>query len=132
MSFEIGDTFSANDQYNHIDDHLWVIISYPIDSPGKIVIVNVTSWKNNAAGINDESCVINAGEHPRILHKSFVFYRKAKFTTLSELASALNCNAIIKDESCSDALLDKILDGASNSRYTPLDIIQLLDTQALL
>ena len=39
--------------------HLWVVISLP-DEIGEVVVVNLTSHRDN----KDQSCVIEAGEHP--------------------------------------------------------------------
>ncbi|MBW8015057.1 MAG: hypothetical protein FVQ82_02650 [Planctomycetes bacterium] len=132
MPFEIGNTYQSNQNYGHVDDHPWVIISEPSTNPEKIAVVNITSWKDQAIGLNDEACIVDSGEHPLITHKSFVYYRKALCLTFEQLEKAFSDTLIIKSEDCSSELLGKILVGAVNTRYLPIEIGQLLEEQSLI
>lgn len=132
MLFEIGNTCRANPEIGYVDDHLQVIISEPSLNSDKIVIVNITSWKECATGLNDGSCIVNAGEHPFITHKSYVYYRKAHCSTLRMLEDAFSQSLMEKREDCTKELLGKILDGAANSRFIPFEIIELLEEQSLI
>ncbi|MBW7990160.1 MAG: hypothetical protein FVQ84_09125 [Planctomycetes bacterium] len=127
MSLQIGSTF-----YGGHPEHLYIIISNPSGNSQKVVIVNISSWRDEAIGLNDSSCIVNDGEHPFIKHKSYVFYREAKCPTLIDLQAGIDKGLLIPKEDCSKEFLEKILDGAANSMFTSIEILEVLQEQALI
>jgi len=126
-----GSTF-INKQYGRRSPHLWIVISDPTFDSNSVVIVNVTSWRTRATFLNDTSCVINAGEHPFIDKKSYIYYRDAKVTSEDNIQNALAGGALSPDEDCSSELLGKILLGAAQSQHTPIKVIGILQEQGLI
>lgn len=130
MPLEIGNTFVK--QAGTIPSHLYIIISDPSANPERVVVVNLTSWRKTAVGLNDASCIVNKGEHKFIKSKSYIYYRKAICASLENLQKAIDGGAITLRENCSDALLNKILEGAAKSQFTPIGIIGVLKEQELI
>jgi hypothetical protein len=52
------------------DIHVWMIISDPARDPSKVLIVNFTTWESHI----DKACIVEAGEHPFIVHKTLINY----------------------------------------------------------
>jgi hypothetical protein len=103
---EIGDTFVLVNQ--KIDPHLWIVISLPQNNAEEIVIVNLTThgvWK-------DQSCILDAGQHPWIRHKSCVSYRDAKCVPELQLDSLLASGVLVRDAPVTDDILRLLLMGA--------------------
>lgn len=124
MSSDIGSTF--------VYKHLYIIISYPFDIPEKIIVVNITTWRNTAIELNDASCIANIGDHNFIKEKSYIYYRKTIRPYIKDWQKAVNQGLIIPDEKCSENFLNKILEGAEKSQFTPLWAIQVLQQQKLI
>ena len=122
-----GDTFY--DASGIIDGHLWVVISDPSAYPDdKVLIVNLTSWKSD----RDQSCTLEAGEHPFIKHKTCVNYRESRLVDTADLDRAVQRGSLKKREQISPALLDRIRKGAARSEFIPLRNHQLLLQQGLI
>ena len=131
MSLQIGSTF-LNIPSHNLKKHLWIIISHPKYNSQKVVIVNISSWKNTAVVLNDPSCIVNNGEHPYIDHKSYVFYKEALCSTMEKLQEGIAKGVLIQQDDCSTEFLDKILDGAASSKFTSIEILEVLQEQALI
>lgn len=131
MSLQIGNTF-LNDPYFQLDTHLWIVLSDPSYNSEQVVIVNITSWRDEGEELNDSSCIVNDGEHPFIEHKSYIIYSQARITTVGSLQSAFDSGVLHMHENCSDEFLSKVLEGAANSRFTPGDVINVLREQELI
>lgn len=99
-----GDTF-------HIAGHLWVVASLPI-ADGSIAMVNFTSH----APPCDETCVVSAGEHPFIKHKTIIKYCWATMVTPQKQAEVKQ--RARPDAPVSAKLLERIQKGALVSEAT--------------
>jgi hypothetical protein len=71
-----GDTFLTPG----VDDHLWMVISEPSLDPS-LVVVCFLSWQPHY----DQSCIVEAGEHPFVTHSTCVNYPGATIVTDSTL-----------------------------------------------
>lgn len=131
MSLLQGSTF-INKQYHRLGPHLWVVISDPTLNNNEVVIVNVTTWRDRAIFLNDASCILEAGEHPFIDKKSYVYYGEAKLTSESSIRKALVGGVLTVADDCTSELLGKILLGAAQSPHTPIKIIGVLREQGLI
>lgn len=112
----LGDTF-------HLLEHLWVVVSNPT-ADGSIAMVNFTTLRRPC----DETCVLNAGDHPFIRHPTIVAYGRGRM-------SPLNAHAAIqrqpRDERVRRRVLDRIMRGAIQSEATPPRVLRAIqDTLA--
>lgn len=103
-------------------EHLWFVV---VVKDGTAVIANFTSWRLGY----DESCVVEAGEHPFLRKRSIVLYSAARVVPICNLEAAL------KKKGCrefghplSAELLLKIQRGAISSPQTPLKARSLVET----
>ena len=63
---------SAGDTFLFVD-HLWIVISDPVQEPERFLIVNFTSWNRR----HDPACLVKAGEHPFVVQDTCVNYPRA-------------------------------------------------------
>ncbi len=120
-----GDTILINESGTTYDSHLWMVISDP-NQGDRCLIVNFTSWRVD----KDQACVVEAGEHPYIKHKTCVEFKGAKLVATAKLEECLRSGALAPHEPLSANLLAKIRAAVSNSRIR-LDFAQLLIDQGL-
>jgi hypothetical protein len=66
----------------------------------------------------DPACVLEAGEHPFIRHRSYIAYRHMRFDALPHIKQL----AWTRHEDCSHELLARIVEGIFQSRLTPRHI----------
>jgi hypothetical protein len=92
-------------------DHLHIVISMPNEA-GEVVVVNFSTHHAN----KDQSCVIEAGEHPFVKHKTVVEYRAAWILKPNEQVEFVKDSQ--KRENVSPELLERIQDG-TDSDYIP-------------
>lgn len=114
MLFKEGDTFLY--RYPKQTYHLFFVVTNIISVNGVVQYVcsMVSSWKDGSK-FCDPACVLNAGEHPFIEHKSYVAYRETILFREDQLIDLLaNGNAISK-EPLSGELLQKIKNAAQYS-----------------
>lgn len=120
-----GDTFYLG---SHEDEpHLRVVISDPLLDSQRVLIVNFTSWKY----FHDQSCVVEAGEHPRISRKSCVRYDQAVEASDRTLETHVASGDIHLNKPVSQELLNKIRQGALGSEL-PMKYVKLLQDQGLI
>jgi len=96
------------------------------------VIVNTSTWRDSAIELNDPACIINPGEHRYFQNRSYVFYKKAILTTMQELDKGIQGGVLQPHDDCTEEFLNKVLDGAANSRFIINDILEVLQTQGLI
>jgi hypothetical protein len=131
VSLSQGSTF-VNNPSPRFPSHLWIIISDLTQDKDRVVIVNVSTWRDKALMLNDESCIIEKGEHSFIQKKSYIFYKEAKVTSENSLQNGLNGGALIPYEDCSIQLLERILAGTMQTTHLSNEIIGILQTQGLI
>ncbi len=126
MSFSAGDTF-INKPVPHAPTHLWVVISDMNQSVDEIVIVNLTTYKDNG----DNTCLLDKGDHPFVKHQTCISYRDARIVSLSKLNELENKEMITRQEALKDNILERVRAGAVGSLFTPLKILKILEDQNL-
>ena len=99
------------------DNHLHVIISDP-DIDNNVMVVNITTFY--CTGREDRSCIIKPGEHPFIVHNSYVPYNYAKEVNCIKLLNEKLKNKIIFKDDVSLGLLQRIQEGAKKTNRLPL------------
>lgn len=126
MPFCTGNTFE-NIEHDSLPRHLWIVISDTEQWPDEVVIVNFTTSRNPSW--DDKSCIVQAGEHAYVNHRTYVNYRDAKIVSLPDLKRLKTKGLLIRNSDVSDALLDRIRKGAESSKFTQLKIIEVLKRQ---
>lgn len=120
-----GTTFIFSEKPNQ--EHLWMVVTNP--KLEKVVIVNFTSFRLGS----DESCVVDAGEHPFVRKKTCVNYADAKVVPSKNLAKLLGMKrhngsfVCPQREPLSNELLLRIQQGAVISDRTPLEAKSIVE-----
>jgi hypothetical protein len=101
--------------------HLNIIITEPDDDMNYLV-VPVTTWRERDgrpfAG-QDGSCILQAGCHPFIKHKSYVFYAKARKMSYAMVFNGIKKGRLIKKENMPPDIIGRMQKGALISPYLP-------------
>jgi hypothetical protein len=102
--------------------HLNVIITEPTEDMNYLV-VPVTTYYENADGHSipgqDNSCILRAGSHPFIKHKSYVQYRNARRMSALEIVIGIQKGLLIKKEDMDPVIIQDMQRGAEESPFLP-------------
>ncbi|NOL51611.1 hypothetical protein [Pelistega suis] len=109
--------------------HLFTVVIDPVTLPQTgsipvVILVNFTSIRDDVP--YDDACVVQAGEHPFIQHKSYVNYRCAREDNIAHINSLLDKGVFVKKEPCSQTLLEKIIAGALKSKRISRQFKQII------
>lgn len=97
-------------------NHL-LVIATDACSEGKHLLVNLSTIYSGA--FYDDTCVVQAGEHPFVKAPSFAVYRSAMIQTGDRLTQMVDGWVYKAHHDATDALTARILAGALASRLTP-------------
>lgn len=123
---EAGDTFYLPDK--SADGHLWIVISDPGKNPNRVLLVSMTSYDVS----KEDVCLIDAGEHPNVTHKTCISYKPARQTS-SEILDRLRDSGYLNTQTpVSLELLERIRRGVSLSKRIDLEHVELMEEQELL
>jgi hypothetical protein len=100
-----GDAFFITDR--SVDTHLWVIISDTQKDPQRVVMVSITTLEPHKESV----CLLDPGDHPRITHKSCVYYQETRMTTQERLFSLRDGCFLSLQPSVSPDILSRIREG---------------------
>ncbi len=109
------------------DIHVWLIYSDPDRDPGKKLIVSFTTWQPHL----DQACILEAGEHPFIVHRTVVEYPRTRLVTDAQLEQLRMAGRLQLLDPLSPALLAKVREGAMASTRLPLEQADVLVDQEL-
>ncbi|QTN27475.1 hypothetical protein HZ993_19720 [Rhodoferax sp. AJA081-3] len=106
-----------------------VIIHGPIPLPlrgpaDQFIIVNVTTLHADVK--HDPACLLGAGDHPGIIHDSYVTYRFARIDTDADVRKNVNSGVWQLCQPCSADLVAKIRHSACRSKLLDKDAKQFL------
>jgi hypothetical protein len=121
-----GETFYLPDK--SADGHLWIVISDPSKDPDRVLLVSMTSYDAD----KEDVCLIDAGEHPRVKHKTCICYKPARATSLVNLDRLRDSGYLQMQEPVSADLLQRIRRGVALSRRIELEHLELMEEQDLL
>lgn len=116
------------------DSHVWFIISDPLRFPDQVLIVNLTTfWEHlpDTFARKDRACLIEAGEHPFVRHRSCVYYAGAQTPSVDHLQSRYDRGLLRLHEPADSALLEKMRRSAGDSRHMAADHYDVLCRQGL-
>ena len=77
-------------------------------------------------------CLIDAGEHPKVKHKTCICYKPARQASLENLDRLRDSQYLKMQEPVSPEILRRIRRGVSLSRRIDLEHIELMEDQELL
>lgn len=100
---EIGATFIAKPPSSK-KEHLYIVISDPASTKGLVVFVNITSFSEK----KDQQCVLEAGDHVFIKHRSVVNFAEARACEVNKIIDALSKRIFSSSANASGELLAKI------------------------
>ena len=123
-----GDTFLIEEPGTSLDSHLWIVLSDPDIDPHSVLLVNFTSYRSD----KDQACVVEPKDHRYLSKKSCVNYQKAKTVPVVDLDKLLASQLIKKHDPLSSELLERLRDGASNSKYIEFGMWEMLAAQGLI
>jgi hypothetical protein len=119
-----GNAFLSEEE--HSIRHLNVIITNPTDDMNYLV-VPITTYHEDSNGRpirgQDESCILNAGCHPFIKHKSYVQYKNAKKMNALEIVRGIQKGLLIKKEDMPPAIIQDMQKGAELSEWLPIELM---------
>ena len=121
-----GDTLLSTRR--DLEEHLWIVVSDPRQDPDAVLVVNLTSWRED----KDDSCLLGPGDHPFVAHKSCISYRGGNLTTIATIEHALQAGVLQIHDPVSAEVLARIRAGAAISRFIPMRHAQLLADQGLI
>jgi hypothetical protein len=97
--------------------HLWGVFSPPFQ--GDVFIANVTTLRRHS----DRSCLLHAGDHPRIRHPSCINYADSKVVALARLQGLRSLSPAPRFD---DALVARVVSGALRSDESPESVKRFL------
>jgi hypothetical protein len=102
--------------------HLHFIVFGPVVLDGygplaQVAMVNATTLREGVP--YDPACVVEAGEHAFIKHRSYLAYRHMRVDTSTHVEHMVRSGAWTARDPCSPDLLHRIAAGVCLSRLTP-------------
>jgi hypothetical protein len=115
-----GDTFLIPTPPDYEIKHLYIVAIVINDD--EVLLVNITTQHENS----DSSCVLTIGDHDFIDRDSVISYKDAIKTNTNILEMNVKNGKISPRKPVSRELLDRILKGASNSKFLPEELRQYI------
>jgi hypothetical protein len=113
---EIGETFlfpSGPEDYLHLS----IICSKKRKLPDMRLFVSISTLKPDK--FHDPTCIIEAGEHEFVKHRSFVAYSHAQQRSSNKINLCIKNGQFIKKPNLNDGLLERVLKGFRTSDFAP-------------
>lgn len=95
--------------------HLFFICTKP-SCNDEYLLVNITTWTNPLC---DDSCILNAGDHEFIRHKSWVVYRAARVESNATIIRGISDGRFRPHKPATQKVIAAIQRGLINSPHTP-------------
>ncbi len=122
-----GDTFLVAEPGTSYDSHLWMVLSDPQSDPERVLIVNLTSWRED----KDRACVLGPGDHAYVRHRTSVNYAGAKLVSAAEIEGLLESGGLASHTPLDPDVLARIRNAVPASRMA-LGHAALLEEQGLI
>jgi hypothetical protein len=117
----LGDTFLGGGEV-HGANHLWIVLNDPAAHENRALIVNIGTLRPHA----EQSCILQAGEHPFIRHDSYVRFASARAPKDGDLAKLITAGRLVLQQPASTALVEKIRAAAQASPMLASELKGLL------
>lgn len=116
-----GDTFLIPTPPDFKEEKHLHIVAVVIND-NEVLLVNITTKHENS----DTSCFLTIGDYSFIDRDSVISYKDAIKTNINLLEMNVKSDKIFPRKPVSRELLDKILKGASNSKFLPEELKQYI------
>lgn len=114
-------------------DHLHIICSNPVYSAEHgcdvVLIVNISSVPT--AGVHDNSCILNAGEHAFVRRPSYLVYSRSVLWRCPTIIDKVDSGEYRTHDNVSDAVMQKIMAGFRASQHTAFKVLRFIDRNGL-
>lgn len=84
-----------------------------------VAIVSISTYTNDLC---DQTCIILAGEHPFVRHKSYVLYRSAQTIGCDEVSRGLKAGTLAVHDDMNGQTFLRVRNGVCRSPSTPRKI----------
>lgn len=122
MNWELGTAYRETEL-----GHLYFVVA---KADEKRAVVSLATYSSAVNG--DDSCILEAGEHPFVRHRTYVNYSKAENRTVSQLNAMLSKGEISVYNAPADTpLIIKILKNARKSDYIEYRVLSLMESQLI-
>ena len=111
------------------DDHLHIIITDPSKKTGCVLVMNI--WSVKGSKFEDETCVLQGGDHPFVRHPSWVVYDRAFLESVGRLRRQYQIGAIYDAGSLANGVLRRIQSGAFETTSVPFECMDALREQGI-
>jgi len=111
---------SGNDGY-----HLFIQVTEQLGENNEILIVNASTIHPNI--YHDSTCVLNVGDHPFIIHPSYVRYDKSRIVPIEKIQNGIRTNTLIPREMLSEDVFNRLIQGFHNSPHVAPLILSFLE-----
>lgn len=132
QDLQIGDTVYVRSRRAIEEAHLHVLITPPEGHPPTAIVVHVTSFDSDIC--EDPTLILQAGDHPFIVHPSYVWYAQAGRIALEPLVQAIEEGYAELRERCASVLLRRIREGFLKSdeptRRLKRELVGVLQAEA--
>jgi hypothetical protein len=115
-----GDTFILRGKGQR-SPHLWVLLWGPSGPADTFLAVSFTTLEP----YKDQTCIVEAGEHPFVQHPTCVMYSAAIRITQEKLNAAFASRSAIRQNPVSPELLERVRAGLFVSGYTVNCIVDM-------
>jgi len=105
------------------DKHLFVCLSDAFGQSEEIILASITTKRSKS----DLSCVLTNSDHPFIQKESVVAYRFVRRERMQVLLRYLGSGMYVQKESMTKEIVEKIIEGASISKFAPIWLSRKLD-----
>jgi len=109
----------------HDTHHLFIQMTDPLGEDNKILLVNVSSI--NMETYHDETCILNAGDHPFITHPSYIRYDKARIEPVQKIEDAVQRSIFFPRGILSEAVFVRVVQGFRDSPRVARNILRFLE-----
>ncbi len=121
-----GVTFHAPNESN-TDLHLSFILAYCSKS-NRVAMANISTFRGTR--LDDDSCLLNLGDHRSIRHLSFVIYRYARLLEVDHMHSSLKSNDYKLSDTLEAPVVSRVIEGALISKFTPNEVKEFVYANA--
>ena len=106
--------------------HLHIVCSDPAFYPEiggiGVLVVNISSVKEDLT--YDSTCVLHAGEHPFVVHDSYVVYAKAVVWKLENIEKRIESGEVVPKSSLAEPFISNIISGFFKSPFVARRILK--------
>ena len=115
-----GDTFILRGGWQR-SPHLWVLLWGPSGPAEAFLAVSFTTLQPH----KDQTCIVQAGEHPFVQHPTCVMYSDTRRITQEKLDAAIASRAAVVMDPLSPELLERVRAGLFVSGYSVNSIVAM-------